>query len=71
MKKLEQETAAPLLADYLTREQLAAELHVTVRTLARWRWQRIGPPSVLLCGRRLYRRSDVAAWIEAQREAAK
>lgn len=66
-----QTNTAPLLGDFLTREQLAAELRITPRTLARWRWQRIGPPSVLLCGRRLYRRSDVAAWIEAQREAAK
>ncbi len=59
-----------LLADFLTREQLAGELRVTVRTLARWRWQRIGPKSVLLGGRRLYRRADVVAWLEQQAEDA-
>jgi len=59
-----------LLADYLTREQLASELRVTIRTVARWHWQRIGPPSVLLGGRRLYARADVAAWIRSQTEGA-
>jgi hypothetical protein len=35
-----------LLADYLPEKDLAAELDVTVRTLARWRELRIGPPYV-------------------------
>lgn len=59
-----------LLADYLSRDALARELNITVRTLARWHWQRIGPPSVMLGGRRLYRRADVARWIEQQTDGA-
>ena len=61
--------ARPVLADHLTRAQLATELHVTPRTLARWRWQRKGPPSILLAGRRFYRRAAVVAWLDAQVEA--
>ncbi len=59
----------PLLADYLSRQQLADELRVDLRTLNRWRWQRKGPPATRIAGRVLFKRSDVQAWIEAQREA--
>lgn len=55
----------PLLKDFLTRPELAEELKVTVRTLTRWHWSRKGPPSVRIAGRRLYRRAEVAAWIES------
>lgn len=54
-----------LLADYLTREQLAEELKVTTRTLDKWEWLRCGPRKVKIGARVYYKRSDVAAWIEA------
>ena len=57
-----------VLADYLSRDQLAAELDVTTRTISRWRWNRKGPPATRIAGRVLFRRSDVLAWIESQRE---
>lgn len=55
-----------LLADYLTRDELAAELRVTTRTIARWELQPDGLPSTTLGGRKLYRRASVLAWIEGR-----
>ena len=55
--------AASLLSDYMTREDLAAELGVSKDTLARWHTQRIGPPSVKLGKRTFYRREVVRAWL--------
>ncbi len=54
-----------LLSDYLTRDQLAAELHVAPRTVARWQDQPNGIPYVEMGGRVLYRRQSVMAWIES------
>ena len=62
--------AVPLLAEYLSRKKLAEELHVDVRTLARWKTLRKGPPHVVIAGRALYRRSDVAAWLAARMVSA-
>jgi len=62
-------TAPQLLADYLTRAELAAELGKCVRTIDLWHAKRIGPPRVTLGGPgggAMYRRSSVARWIEAQ-----
>lgn len=61
---------APLLADYLTREQAAGELHVNARTLARWRVLRIGPPQVRIGARIYYHRAKVAAWLAQRTEKA-
>lgn len=54
-----------LLSEYLTRDELAAELRVTVRTIARWQAQPDGLPSTVLGGRTLYKRSSVLAWIDS------
>ncbi|MFT3792094.1 MAG: helix-turn-helix domain-containing protein [Rudaea sp.] len=63
-------SATPILADYLTIAALAAELGVTTRTIRRWRWKRTAPPAIRMHGRILYRRADVIAWIDSQREVA-
>ena len=55
-----------LLEDYLTRDQLASELHVTPRTVARWQDQPNGIPYVEMGGRILYRRQSILAWIESR-----
>lgn len=63
-----------LLADILTREQLAAELDVSVRTVDRWHNLRIGPPRIAIGKKRLYRAKAVRRWIEEREvifEAAK
>lgn len=53
-----------LLAEYLTRAEIAAELRVTPRTIIRWQQQPDGLPFVKLGDRVLYRRQSVAEWIE-------
>lgn len=61
---------AGILDNYLTRDQLAAELGVTTRTISRWRWERKGPPAHRIAGRVMFKRPDVEAWLEQQREDA-
>ena len=63
---MKSETAVPILADYATEKEIAKELEVSKRTLARWRTMRIGPPYTFI-GRKLrYRRSSIAAWLQTQ-----
>lgn len=60
-----------LLDDYVTREQLAEELHVTTRTLDKWAWLRKGPSKIKIGSRCYYHRADVLAWLNAERDAQK
>jgi predicted DNA-binding transcriptional regulator AlpA len=60
--------AARLLDDYLTIEQLAAELDIAVITLKRWGALRQGPPVTKIGRRVLYRRSAVQAWLLRQEQ---
>lgn len=55
-----------LLHDFLTRDQLASELHVTPRTVIRWQNQPDGIPYIEMGGRILYRRQSILAWIEGR-----
>jgi hypothetical protein len=59
-------TAPAVLADYFTREELAPELGITVRTLARWDVLRIGPPKTKLGHKTLYKRTSVIEWIASR-----
>lgn len=61
-------TEDSVLGDYLSRDQLAKQLNVTVRTLARWKWGRQGPASITLGGRVYYKRADVEAWLESLKQ---
>jgi excisionase family DNA binding protein len=54
-----------LLADYLTREELAKELRVTPRTINRWRDMPDGIPCTEIGGRVLYRRAAIEQWLKA------
>lgn len=54
-----------LLDDYLTRDQLAAELRVSARTIIRWQDQANGLPYTEMGGRILYRRKSVQEWLES------
>ncbi len=56
----------PLLSEFLTREQLAQELGVNLRTLSRWVAKRRGPKKVKVGSRVVYRRADVLAWLDSQ-----
>ena len=52
----------------LLREQEVADfLNLKVATLRRWRWSGDGPPFIKLNGAVRYRRSDLEAYIDAQR----
>jgi predicted DNA-binding transcriptional regulator AlpA len=59
-------TMPTVLADYLSPEQLALQLGVSERTVARWHAMRTGPPRVTLARRPLYPRASVAAWMARQ-----
>jgi hypothetical protein len=57
-----------LLADFLTQDEVAAELNVCKRTLDRWRRLDDGPPVTKLGRRILYRRTSVQNWLAAQEQ---
>lgn len=58
--------ATQVLEGYLRREQLAAELGKSVRTLDRWETSRMGPPRVV-CGKSiLYRVESVRDWLRSR-----
>jgi hypothetical protein len=58
------EAAKPLLDGWLTRAQIAAELGLSIDTLARWEAQRIGPPCVRIGRRAMYRAESFRQWLE-------
>jgi hypothetical protein len=58
-----------LLTDFLTQDEVAAELNVCKRTLDRWRRLDEGPPVTKLGRRILYRRTSVQKWLAAQEQS--
>lgn len=58
-----------LLADLISREQLASVLDLTSDTLARWEARRLGPPCTRIGRKTFYRRTAVQEWIRAQEQA--
>jgi hypothetical protein len=58
--------AEPILAEFLTREELAAELRRNPRTLDRWNVLGMGPPRTFVGRKILYRRASVQKWLAAQ-----
>lgn len=55
--------------DLLTTSEAAAVLKVSPGTLPTWRYRRVGPPFTRVGTRFVrYRRADLHAWIEANRE---
>ncbi len=59
-----------VLAEYMTRDELAEDLNRCARTLDRWHSLRIGPPRTMIGKRVLYRRQAVAEWLRAQEETS-
>jgi hypothetical protein len=55
-----------VLDDYLSDVELAQELDVSPRTIARWRAMREGPPLTRVGRRIMYRRSSVRLWLEGR-----
>ena len=56
----------PILAEFMTIEDLAVELGRNKRTLDRWDALGIGPPRTRVGRTVLYRRSSVQKWLVAQ-----
>lgn len=65
------DTTKPLLHDYMSQQEVAEELGVTVETLRRWRVHGAGPRWFRfgLGMRLMYNRKDVKDWIEEQRNS--
>lgn len=58
----------PLFADYLTISEMAHEIGVSERTLARWHSLRIGPPRTVIGRKVLFHGPSARAWMAAQQE---
>lgn len=58
--------AEPILSQFLTKDELAAELGRNARTLDRWEVLGMGPPRTLVGRKILYRRKSVERWLAAQ-----
>jgi len=56
----------PILEEFLTKEELAAELRRNPRTLDRWEALGMGPPRTYVGRKILYRRTSVQNWLVAQ-----
>ena len=54
-----------LLAEYLSEQELAAELRKNPRTLQRWRKLRIGPPYTMNGETPIYHRQGALNWLQA------
>ena len=64
-----QGTSGAILADWISRRDLACELGLTEDTLRRWEDRRIGPVCVRAGRRVYYRRTTVQDWLVAQEVA--
>ncbi len=58
----------PILSEFLTKEELAAELRRNPRTLDRWDLLGMGPPRTHVGRKVLYRRASVEKWLAAQEQ---
>jgi excisionase family DNA binding protein len=52
--------------DLLTTEEVAELCRTSARTVRWWAYEGTGPPSAKVGARRLYRRADVVAWLDAK-----
>jgi len=55
-----------ILADWISRNELARELGITTDTLGRWAAQRKGPAYVKAGRKIFYRRDVVRAWLQSK-----
>ena len=62
-KKLE-----PVLFEWMTRAEVAAELKITTETLCRWNSRRFGPPPTRVGRQVYYRRETLHEWLLNQEQ---
>ena len=63
---MEETSSANLLNEYFSLNQLAKELHRSVRTIQRWETMRMGPPRIKIGNLVLYPKSKLRVWLESQ-----
>jgi hypothetical protein len=63
--------SVPLLSEFLTKVELAAELRRNVRTLDRWHALGTGPPRTRVGRKVLYKRTSVLKWLAAQEQSCR
>jgi predicted DNA-binding transcriptional regulator AlpA len=59
-------TPTSILSEYLTKKELAEQLHKTVRTIDRMNLAGDGPPPTRLGRTTLYRREAVLDWLKSR-----
>ena len=60
---METTTNDNILSEYLTKQELAAQLNRSIRSVDRWALTGDGPPFVRIGRRTLYRRAAVVEWL--------
>ena len=55
-----------ILSEYLSKAELAAQLHRTIRSIDRWALTGDGPPYTRIGKMTLYRRESVIAWLRSR-----
>ena len=60
-----------LLDDYLSGDELAAQLGRSLRTIQRWDRLRIGPVPTIIGNRKVFRMADIQVWLDAQRRGSR
>lgn len=55
--------------EWLTTPEVAELLRVSVRTIHDWRQTHVGPPAYRVGRQLLWKRHEVTAWVEQQRDA--
>jgi hypothetical protein len=60
----------PILSEFFTKEELAAELQKNPRTLDRWDALGVGPARTHVGRKVLYKRASVQKWLAAQEQPA-
>ena len=63
---LMEQSSNNILSEYLTKAELAAQLHRTIRSIDRWALTGDGPPSIRLGKTTLYRRESVLGWLRSR-----
>lgn len=63
------EAPPDLLAEWISRENLARELMVKPDTLSRWEARREGPPCMRIGRKVYYRRSSVEEWLLSREQS--
>ena len=66
---METGTGNSILSEYLTKAELAAQLHRSIRSVDRWALNGDGPPCVRIGKTTLYRRESVIAWLRSRETA--